>query len=198
MAKEGFSRTQCRKQNISLRNHVPRSKKRRSGVLSFLGIKRWRLRYKDTRQCFVETTHPAAFLSKMALQTIRRHARDAKEQVHLHPTDPESRLQSRLHLYPACHPPQPVTLLELNLLKSSICRLDIHIRIQRFPVRNLSMMITRSVSNRSKFPGRSRVQLHLKPDRGNGSSHTKNPDLWKWACFTTKNPAFQVHNFRSN
>jgi hypothetical protein len=40
MAKEGFRMPQLRKQNISLRNHAPRSEKRRSGVLSFLGIKR--------------------------------------------------------------------------------------------------------------------------------------------------------------
>jgi hypothetical protein len=33
---------------------------------------------------------------------------------------------------------------------------------------------------------------------GNGSYHTKNPDHWKWAGFTTKNPAFQVHNFGFN
>ena len=30
------------------------------------------------------------------------------------------------------------------------------------------------------------------------SYHTKNPDLGKWAGFTTKNPASQVHNFGSN
>jgi hypothetical protein len=55
-----------------------------------------------------------------------------------------------------------------------------------------------SVSNGSKFPGRFRVRFHPKPDRGNGSYHTKNPDHWTWAGFTTKNPAFQVHIFASN
>ena len=56
----------------------------------------------------------------------------------------------------------------------------------------------RSVSNGSKFPGRFRFRFHPKPDRGNGSDHTKNPAHWKWAGFTTKNPAFQHHNFASN
>jgi len=138
--KKAFRVPQSRKWNTSFRTNTPRSEKRRSGELSSLGTKRWRLWYKDTRQCFVKTKRPAAFLAKMAPQSIRRHAGDAKEQVHLHPTDAESRLQSRLHHCPARHPPQPVTLPEFNLLKSSICRPDIHIRIQLFPVRNLSMM----------------------------------------------------------
>jgi hypothetical protein len=51
------------------------------------------------------------------------------------PPDPECRLQSRLHLLPTRDPPQPVTLLELNCLKSSICQPDIRIGIQLFPVR---------------------------------------------------------------
>jgi len=138
--KKAFRAPQSRKWNISLRNHAPRSEKRRSGVLSFPGTKRWRLRYKDTRQCFVKTKRPAAFHAKMAPQRIRRHAGDAKEQVHLHPTNAESGLQSRLRHCPARHLPQLVSLLKFNFLKSSICPLDIHIRIQHFPVRNFSMM----------------------------------------------------------
>ena len=55
-----------------------------------------------------------------------------------------------------------------------------------------------SVSNGCKFPGQYWVLFHLKLDCGNGSYHTKNPDRWKWAGFTTKNPAFQFHNFASN
>jgi len=139
-----FRAPQSRKRNILSTTHPPRSEKRRSGVLSFLGITMWRLRYNDTWQCFVGTKRPAAFLGKMAPQRIRRHAGDAKEQVHLHPLDAECALQSRLHIRPARHlpqPPQPVTLPELNILKLSICRPDIHIRIQLFPVRKFSMMM---------------------------------------------------------
>jgi len=139
--KKAFRAPQLRKQIISYRNHAPRSEKKRSGVLSFLGTKRWRLRYKDTRQCFVKTKRPAAFLAKMALQRIRRHAGHAKLQVHLHPPDAESGFHRRLYLRQARHPPQPVTLPELNLLKSSICRPDIHIRIQHLPGRNISKMM---------------------------------------------------------
>jgi len=138
---KAFHAPQLRKRNISYRNHTPRSEKKRSGMLSFLGTKRWRLRYKDIRQCFVKSKCPAAFLAKMALQRIRRHAGHTREQVHLHPPNAESGLQSRLHLHQARHPPQPVTLPELKLLKSSLCRPDIRIRIQLFPGRNISMMM---------------------------------------------------------
>jgi hypothetical protein len=80
-------------------------------------------------------------MAKMAPQIIRRHTGQAKEQVHLPPPDAESGLQSRLNLHPARHPPQPVTLSELNLLKSSICLPDIHIRIHLFPVWNIQKMM---------------------------------------------------------
>jgi len=138
--KRAFRGPQSRKRNISFRNHAPRSEKRRSGVLSFLGTKRWSLQYKDTRQCFVQTERPAAVHAKMAPQRIRRHAGDAKDQVYLHPTDAKSALQSLLRHCLARHPPQPVTLVRFYLLKSSICPPDIRIRIQLFRVRNFSMM----------------------------------------------------------
>jgi hypothetical protein len=73
----------------------------------------------------------------MSQPRIFRPTGDAMEQGHLHLPDAESGLRRRLHLCLAWHPPQPVTLPELNLLKSSICRPDIHIPIQLFPVRNI-------------------------------------------------------------
>jgi len=139
--KEAFRAPQLRKQNIWLRNHAPRSEKWTSRVLSSLGTKWWSLQYKDNRQCFVKTRLPAAFLAQMAPQRIRWHTGDAKEQVHLHPSGAETRLQSRLHRCLVRHLPQPVTLPELNHLKSSICRPDIRIRIQLFPLRNISTMM---------------------------------------------------------
>jgi len=48
-----------------------------------------------------------------------------------------------------------------------------------------------SVSNGSKFRGRFRVRFHPKPDRGNGSYHTKNPAHWKWAGFPPKTRHFK-------
>jgi len=62
--KKAIRALQSRKRNILLRNHALRFEKRRRGMLSVLGITRWRLRYKDTRQCFVKTKHPAAFRAK--------------------------------------------------------------------------------------------------------------------------------------
>ena len=110
--KRGFPAPQYRKHNTYSWNLAPRFENRRSGVLGFLGIKRWRLRLRDTQLCFVNTTFPDAFLATMAPQTICRHAVDAKEQVHLRPTYAGSRLQSRRHLCLEHHPPQPVTHLE--------------------------------------------------------------------------------------
>jgi hypothetical protein len=107
-------------------------------VLSFLGITWWRLRYRDTLQCFVITKRPAAFLAKMAPQRICRHAGDTKDLVHHPPPDSECRLHTRLHLHPAHYPPHPVTLPELNRLKSSICQPDIRIQIPLFPAHTCS------------------------------------------------------------
>jgi hypothetical protein len=77
----------------------------------------------------------------MAPQSLRRHGWDPKEQVHLSPREAEFGLQSRPQLHPAHHPPQLVTLLEFNCLKSSICRPDIRIRIEPFPVGIFSHMM---------------------------------------------------------
>jgi len=132
---------QQRQQNISLRNHLLRSKKRRRGVLSFLDMNKGRLRYIDTQQCFVKTKRPAAFLAKMSPPTGCSHAGDAKKLMHIHPSDVESRLQTRLHLYPPCHPPQKVTFLAVKFLKLSISWPDIYSRIQLFTVQNFSMIM---------------------------------------------------------
>jgi len=130
-----------KKWNISFSNPMPRSEKWRSGVLSFLGLKSWRLRYQETRQCFVKTRRPAAFLPTMAPQRICRHPGEAKEQLHIHLTNAESWLQCRLYLYQECHPLQLVTLPEFKNLPSSIGQSDIHIFIQFFPTQNVSMMM---------------------------------------------------------
>ena len=132
---------QYSKWNISFRNYTPRCARIKTGVLSFLRITTCWLRYKDTRVRVVRTKSPAAFFAKMAPQTVRRHAGDGNEQVHLHPPDEESRLQSPLHRVLPRQPPQPGTLLEFKILKSAICRPDIYIRILLFPMWNFSMMM---------------------------------------------------------
>jgi len=126
---KAFHAPQSRRRNTWLRNHAPRFEKRRCGVLSFLRPKRWRLRYTDTWQCSVKTKRPAAFPAKMAPHRIRRHNGDAKEQVHLHPTDAESGLQRPLQHCRAHHPPQPITFPAFNVLKSTICLPDMRIGI---------------------------------------------------------------------
>ena len=139
--KTAFRLLHWRKQNISLRNHAPSSKKRWSGVLSFMRIKGWRLGYKDTRQCFIITKRPPTFLVSMALQRMRRHAGDVQQQVHLPTADADCGLQSRLHLHPTRHPPQQVTLPELDGPQLAICRLDTRIPIQVLLVRTFLKMI---------------------------------------------------------
>jgi len=77
----------------------------------------------------------------MATPSIRRHAGDAKEQVHFHPTYAESRLQSRRHLCPECQPPQLRTISELKVSKSSICRPDMHFHIHLFHMLNCLVLV---------------------------------------------------------
>jgi len=142
--KKAFLVLQWWKRNISVRDHLLKSEKRRSGVLSFLGITRWRLRYKDTWQCLIKIKRPATFIAKMARQSICRHAGDRKEQINLHPPDAKCGLRSWLHISAAWHRPhlpQPVTLPELNLLKLSICRPDIGIHRQLFPMKHFLQML---------------------------------------------------------
>jgi len=141
MAKEGFSRAAIEetKYLIKVRRAEVREEKMRG--VEFPGHKKVKAVIQRYPAMLCQNQRPAASLAKMALQRIRRHAGHAKEHVHLHPADAESRFQSQLHLCQARHPPQPVTLPELNLLKSSMCRADIRIRIQLFPGRKISKMM---------------------------------------------------------
>jgi hypothetical protein len=73
MAKESFSCAAIKQMKFLItkpRAEVREEKQRGAEVP---GHKGGRLRYKDTRQCFVKTKHPAAFLAKMAPQSLRRH-----------------------------------------------------------------------------------------------------------------------------
>jgi hypothetical protein len=141
MAKEGFSRAAIEERKYLIKKPHPEVREENTRGVEFPGHEKVKaaiqrhpamLRQNQTSGC-----HP----SEMALQRICRHTGDATEQVHLPPPDAECGLRSRLHLRPARHLPQPLTLPELNNLKSSIFRLDIRIRIQLFPVRNFSMMM---------------------------------------------------------
>jgi len=81
---------------------------------------------------------------------------------------------------------------------SMVLRFKLRVEMVNTYLRYVDTQGASSVSNGSKSAGQVRVRFHPKPDCGNGSYHTKNPDRCKWAGFTTKNPGLQPHNFGSN
>ena len=89
------------------------------------------------RLYFVKTTRLDGFLAKMALQRIHRLAGDEKEQLHLHHIDADR----RGHLCLKRHPPQLVTVLELNVPKSSICQPVMRSYIHFFSVLNCLLLM---------------------------------------------------------
>jgi len=103
----GFHMPPSRKDNVKSRNFGLKSKKRRSGVLSLLGIKRWSLQWKDTRLWFVRTTQMAVFFATIAQQGIPSYAGGTKEQVLLHQSNAAIQHQIRRQLplgRQLCHP----------------------------------------------------------------------------------------------
>jgi hypothetical protein len=79
-----------------------------------------------------------AFLENIAPQRIPRHPGEIEAQVHIHPTDADSRLKSRRQLCSARHLRQPGKNPKLSVPKLSICRPDMHILIHPLHVQNLS------------------------------------------------------------
>jgi hypothetical protein len=94
MAKEGFSCAAIEETKYLIKKPRAEVREEKKWGVKFPGHKKVKAAIKDTRQCFVITKRPAAFLAKMAPQRIRRHAGDANEQVHLPPPDAECGLQS--------------------------------------------------------------------------------------------------------
>jgi len=146
MAKQRSSHAAIEEAQYLMKNLSLRTEMRRSGVLSFWGITRWRLRYRKTPGYALSKPHAQMpSLPTWHHKNIRWHAGDAMVQVHLHPTDADSRLLSRLqswvHLCRKHQPPQPVTLPQHNISKSPICRPDMCIDIYLFPVLNDSTLI---------------------------------------------------------
>jgi len=137
MAKGGFSRTAIEEMQYMIkkpRADVREEKKRGVEFPRHNKVKPAMERH----PAMLHQNHTAGYLPcQMALQRIHRHAGGAKGQVYVHPTNADSRLQSQRHYCPQHHPPQPVTLPELNVSKSSICRPDMCIQIHLFRVLNL-------------------------------------------------------------
>jgi len=138
---EGFRALQYGKHNISLRNPAPKSETRRSRQLSFLAMDRWMLRWKDNRVCFVKHMTTDTFLATMALQTISRHARSAKERLHLCLTGTDSWHQTQRNCRLNCHMREPVTIRELKVSQLPISHPDRCIPTLRFPALNFSILM---------------------------------------------------------
>jgi len=139
--KAGFRTPPYRKPNIWSRNLGPKSEKRRRGVLCFVGIKWWRLRWKDTWLWFVRTTKMALFLARIAQQGIPRHAGGAKVRVLLNQPDWDIGHQIRRHLRPERHLRHLVPLRAPKDFKTTICQPQMRIHVFPFPSLNLSILM---------------------------------------------------------
>jgi len=113
-------RLQSRKSNTWFRNCTLQSDITGSKWLGFLGREMWRLQTKDTRLWFVKIKRMAAFLDKMALQTIRRIAWQELQWEHFHLSASDSGHQHCSHLHSECHQRHPVSRRKLNLPKPNV------------------------------------------------------------------------------
>jgi len=123
------------------RNLGPKSEKRGSRELSFVGVNMWRLWWKDTRLCFAEIAPTAAFLAKMAKRTIPRHDGGTKARVYPNERDSESGYHNRRLIRPQRHLCQLVKLSEPTYPKSMVCHPDMLIYKLIFPAPNSSILM---------------------------------------------------------
>ena len=84
-----------------------------------------------------------------------------------------------------------------QIVRWSIIGMRCSFLLIRIPIVTILALIP-SVSNGSKSPGRFRVQFRPGSEPSQQVLPHENPDRCHWAGFTSKNPAFQVHNFRCN
>ena len=131
--KKGFCVPQLWKHNDYSRNHTPKFETRRSGVFSFRGITRWRVRSKDIREWFKKIKHTATILAKMAQQRIHRLTGGAKVRQHLH--------HDRCHRGLERHLRHLMKVLELKAPKQKVCHPDMCIYLLRFSALNYSILI---------------------------------------------------------
>jgi len=129
------------KWNSQWKHHEPKSEKRRSGELRFLGMKMWTLRWKYNWPCFRRIKQTAAFYAKMAQDRIPRHSGGTKARVHLHQPDSDSQHQNRHHICPECHSLHLGTMRELTYQESMVCHPDMCIYIVRFPELNVLILM---------------------------------------------------------
>jgi len=144
LAKEGCSRAAIEDMQFLIQTPRAEVREEKKRVVEFPGHKNVNNAI-ERHPAMLRRNHTAGFIPcHKGTARIRRHDGDAKEQVHLHPTDTD---RGR-HLYPKLHSPQLVTVPRLNMPKSLICRSDMHIHIQLFPVLELllAMLLPRIVS----------------------------------------------------
>ena len=115
------------------------SEKKRSEEWSVLGIRRWRLWWKDKRQWFTNIIQPAAFHAKMLQQRIRRHAGGGKELPHLDQNWRHICLEG--HHHPQPHLRHQVTLREMKVMKQKVCHPAVCICILHFQRLNFSIIM---------------------------------------------------------
>jgi hypothetical protein len=129
----GFHMLLYRKCNISSRNLELKFDNRRSGEFRSMGIKWWRLRWKDTRLWFVRFIRTAALPATVAQRGILSHSGGAKEPVHLHQSDTDSWHPMRHDLHPEHYLQYPVLFRALKDCNLTMCQAEIWIHMFHFP-----------------------------------------------------------------
>jgi hypothetical protein len=94
MAKEGFSRASIEETKYLIKKPRAVVQEEKKRGVEFAGHKQVKAPIQRNPVMLCQTKRPAAFLPKIVPQKIRRHAGEAKEQVHLPVPDAESGLQS--------------------------------------------------------------------------------------------------------
>jgi hypothetical protein len=83
----------------------------------------------------------SAFLAKLALHRISRHAEESQAWVHLYETKSGGQHLNLGHVHPDCHLGHQVAMRELRILNSKGCHADWFIYIFLFVSLNISILI---------------------------------------------------------
>jgi hypothetical protein len=95
----------------------------------------------DTQLCLGKSILAVAFLPKMAHQTIHRHSGGAKTLEYVPQTDSDHRHLIRCHPCVECFQRYSVSMMELNILISTMCHSDMYIHLLRMQTLTLSIIM---------------------------------------------------------
>jgi hypothetical protein len=95
MAKGGFSRSAVEEIQYLIKKPRAEVREEKQQSSEFPGHHKVKAGIARNRAMLRQTRLPDVFLAKMAQQRIHRRAADTIEQVHLRPTNADSRIQSR-------------------------------------------------------------------------------------------------------